>query len=422
MSNFKAKISQITKNKDARILASNFVWLSVLKVIGYIFPLITLPYLSRVIGVDGFGEIAFAVSIMIFFETFVDFGFNYTATRDVARCRDNIQEVSNIFSNVLWSKLLLMILGLGILSILVYTVPMFRSKQLLLFLTFLYIPGHILFPDWFFQAMEKMKYITILNVLSKTLFTALIFVVVKDKEDYIWQPLLTAVGYWVSGLIAMRFILKKFKVKIVKPNIQTIWISIKGSANMFVSLICPNLYTNFSTILLRTTCGEVATGLYDAGYKFISIIDQLFQVLSRTFYPFLARKIDKHQLYTYISGSFSVLASIGLYVCANTLVKIFYTPEFTDAVWVIKILSIAPFSLFLMNTYGVNYLVLVGKDRLYRNIIIVYSVIGFVLTLFVTPKWSYVGMAFTITTIWLLRGVTTFIFAVKHKREIKRGK
>lgn len=422
MSNFKAKITQITKNKDARNLASNFVWLSVLKVIGYIFPLITLPYLSRVIGVDGFGEIAFAASIMVFIETFVDFGFNYTATRDIARCRDNIQEVSNIFSNVLWSKSLLMILGLGILSILVYTVPMFRSKQLLLFLTFLYIPGHILFPDWFFQAMEKMKYITILNVLSKTLFTALIFVVVKDKEDYIWQPLLTAVGYWVSGLIAMGFILKKFKVTIVKPNIQTILASIKGSANMFVSLICPNLYTNFSTVLLRTTCGEVATGLYDAGYKFISIIDQLFQVLSRTFYPFLARKIDKHQLYTYISGSFSVLASIGLYVCANTLVKIFYTPEFTDAVWVIKILSIAPFSLFLMNTYGVNYLVLVGKDRLYRNIIIVYSVIGFMLTLFVTPKWSYVGMAFTITTIWLLRGVTTFIFAVKHKREIKRGK
>lgn len=422
MSNFKAKISQITKNEDARNLASNFVWLSVLKVIGYIFPLITLPYLSRVIGVDGFGEIAFAASIMVFIETIVDFGFNYTATRDVARCRDNIQEVSNIFSNVLWSKSLLMILGLGILSILVYTVPMFRSKQLLLFLTFLYIPGHILFPDWFFQAMEKMKYITILNLLSKTLFTALIFVVVKDKEDYIWQPLLTAVGYWVSGLIAMGFILKKFKVTIVKPNIQTIWASIKGSANMFVSLICPNLYTNFSTVLLRTTCGEVATGLYDAGYKFISIIDQLFQVLSRTFYPFLARKIDKHQLYTYISGSFSIFASIGLYICANMLVKLFYTTEFTDAVLVIKILSIAPFSLFLMNTYGVNYLLLVGKDRLYRNIIVVYSVIGFVLTLLVTPKWSYVGMAFTITTIWLLRGVTTFIFAVKHKREIKRGK
>ncbi len=422
MSNLKAKISQITKNKDARILASNFVWLSVLKVIGYIFPLITLPYLSRVIGVDGFGEIAFAVSIMIFFETFVDFGFNYTATRDVARCRDDIEEVSNIFSNVLWSKLLLMFVGFGVLCALVYIIPMFRTKQLLLFFTFLYIPGHIFFPDWFFQAMEKMKYITILNVLSKALFTALIFVVIKDKEDYIWQPLLTAVGYLVSGLIAMGFILKKFKVKIVKPNIQTIWASIKGSANMFVSLICPNLYTNFSTVLLRTTCGEVATGLYDAGYKFISIIDQLFQVLSRTFYPFLARKIDKHQLYTYISGSFSVLASIGLYVCANTLVKIFYTPEFTDAVWVIKILSIAPFSLFLMNTYGVNYLVLVGKDRLYRNIIIVYSVIGFMLTLFVTPKWSYVGMAFTITTIWLLRGITTYIFAIKHKREIKRGK
>ena len=174
MSNFKAKISQITKNKDARILASNFVWLSVLKVIGYIFPLITLPYLSRVIGVDGFGEIAFAASIMVFIETFVDFGFNYTATRDVARCRDNIQEVSNIFSNVLWSKSLLMILGFGILSILVYTVPMFRSKQLLLFLTVLYIPGHILFPDWFFQAMDSI-------LITKTARTA------RNQQDFVFE-------------------------------------------------------------------------------------------------------------------------------------------------------------------------------------------------------------------------------------------
>lgn len=419
MKRIKNILIAIFQSGEARTLASNFAWMSVLKIIGYVFPLITLPYLSRVIGVDGFGEIAFALSIIIFVETFVDFGFNYTATRDIARCKEDIYEVSKIFSNVLWSKLLLMVVGFGILLLLICTIPIFRSKQLLLLLTFLYIPGHILFPDWFFQAMEKMKYITILNVLSKTIFTVLIFVVIKSKEDYIWQPLLTAIGYFVCGIIAMYYILVQFNVKILKPNIGSIWDSIKGSANMFISLILPNLYTNFSIILLRTTCGEIATGLYDAGYKFISIFDQLIQVLSRTFYPFLARRIDKHKLYTYIAGVFSLLASVALIAFAGVLVRIFYTPEFENAIWVIRILSIAPFSLFLMNTYGVNYLVLVGKERLYRNIIVVYSVLGFILTLIVTPLWSYIGMALTITVIWLLRGVTTFLFAQRHKRLAK---
>ena len=414
-----SKISSIRKNSDAKALFSNFVWLSVLKVVGYIFPLVTMPYLARVIGVAGFGEIAFAVSVMVFFETFTDFGFNYTATRDIARCRDDRETVSSIFSNVFWSKMLLMLIAFAMLCILIFAIPSFYDKRLLLLLTFLYIPGHIIFPDWFFQAMEQMKYITMLNVISKALFTALVFVVINQPSDYVWQPLLNAIGFWVSGAIAMGFIYKQFGVRILRPSMSSIWTAIKGSANMFVSLIFPNLYTNFSTILLRSTCGEVATGLYDAGARFITLIDQLFDVLSRAFYPFLSRRIDKHKIYVYISGIGSVLASLFLFFGANLLIKIFYTAEFADAATVIRIMSVSPIALFLMRTYGVNYLVLVGKDSLYRNIILFYSIIGLILTLCLTPMYGYIGMAITIAGVWVMRGVTTFLCARRY-RNIKR--
>lgn len=398
-------------NKDAKALAGNFVWLSALKIVGYLFPLITIPYLARVIGVEGFGEIAFAVSVMVFIETLTDFGFNYTATRDIARCRDDKQKVSEIFSNVFWAKILLMTCGFVILCILIYSIPSFYDKRLLLFLTFLYIPGHIIFPDWFFQAMEQMKYITILNIVSKLIFTVLIFVVIQAPDDYVWQPLLTAAGYWVSGMIAMYFVVHNFHVRFFKPNWNNIWSSIKGSWNMFLCLILPNSYTNFSTILLRTTAGEMATGLYDAGMRFIQLVDQLFQILSRTFYPFLARRMDKHQTYVLISGFLSVCASLFLFFGADLLINIFYTPDFQPAVLVIKILSMAPISLFLMNTYGVNYLVLAGRERIYRNIILAVSAIGFITTWILTPTYGYIGTAITISGIWFLRGVATFICA-----------
>ena len=414
MSKLSQKIFALSKDKEARTLASNFTWLAILKIIAYLFPLITLPYLARVIGVDGFGEIAFAVSVMIFIETFVDFGFNYTATRDIARQRNDILAVSKVFSNVMWAKILLMCIGFGILCLLIWIIPSLYDKRLLLFLTFLYIPGHIFFPDWFFQAMEKMKYITILNVLSKLLFTVLIFIVIKEKNDYVWQPLLTAIGYWVSGICAMWVVIKKFNVKITPPNFRGVWHTIKGSSNMFLSLLLPNLYTNFSTILLRSSCGEIATGLYNAGQRFISIIDQLIQVLSRTFYPFLARRLDKHSMYVKISGTLSLIASIMLYGCSDLLIKIFFSPEFDSASIVIRIMAIAPFSLFLMNTYGVNYLVLVGEEKIYRNIIFIFSIIGFITTWVLTIRYSYIGTAITISGIWLLRGLTTFIYAKRH--------
>lgn len=411
-----SKISSIRKNSDAKALISNFVWLSVLKVIGYIFPLVTMPYLARVIGVAGFGEIAFAVSVMVFFETFTDFGFNYTATRDIARCRDDRQTVSVIFSNVFWSKMLLMLIAFVVLCILVFAIPSFYEKRLLLFLTFLYIPGHIIFPDWFFQAMEQMKYITILNVVSKALFTALVFVAINQPSDYVWQPLLNAIGFWVSGAIAMGFIYKQFGVRILKPSMPSIWAAIKGSANMFVSLIFPNLYTNFSTILLRTTCGEIATGLYDAGARFINLVNQLFDVLSRAFYPFLSRRIDKHEVYVYISGAGSAMASLALFLGAELLVKIFYTPEFSDAAMVIRIMAISPIAFFLMNAYGANYLVVQGKEKIYRNITILFSVLGFIISVCCIPKYSYIGMAITVTTAKVVGGIITYIYARLLKR------
>ena len=199
MSNFyKRSQKKISQSKDGKILAENFFSLFTLNLLGYIFPLITLPYLARVIGVDKFGELAFALSIVIYFQTFVDFGFNYTGVRDIARIRNDKNKVSRIFSTIMVTKIGFMLISFVLLLLCINLFPLFYENRLILLLTFLYIPGHILFPDWFFQAMEEMKYITLLNLLAKLLFTGLVFVFIKEKSDYIFQPIL--VCSWVLSL------------------------------------------------------------------------------------------------------------------------------------------------------------------------------------------------------------------------------
>ena len=190
LSRFKGLISRVKKSKDGSALASNFGYLMLLQIAGYVFPLITIPYLARVIGVEGFGKIAFAAAVIVWFQTISDWGFNYTATRDVARNRDNLEKVSRIFSNVLWARVLLMLISFVLLCTLTETIPYFKENQAILLVTFLLVPGHIMFPDWFFQAMERMKYITIFSLISKALFTVLVFVLIKEKQDYILQPLI----------------------------------------------------------------------------------------------------------------------------------------------------------------------------------------------------------------------------------------
>ena len=409
-------LNKTFKNKDRKALLGNFISLSLLQFIGYFSPLLTFPYLARVIGVEGFGKLAFASSVVVYFDTFADFGFNYTAVREISKKRDDIEEVSRIFSVVMTAKFLLFFLSILVFALIIYSIPVFYEHRVLFWISFLSIPGRILFPDWLFQAFEKMKYITIINLISKLLFISLMFVVIKKEEDYIFQPLLILLGNLVSGLISFYYIRKMFKVKYSIPKFKDVITSIKESRDMFISLFLPNLYSNFSVTLLGYYSGSFVTGIFSSGKKFIDLSEQILGVLSRTFFPFLSRRIDKHDIYVKISFLISIFICIVLYFSSDLLVSIFYNDKFSDSAIVIRIMSISPFFLFLMNTFGTNYLVIMNKEKILRNIILYCSIGGFILAWFTIINFSFIGVAITITTVWGVRGFLTWYYAIKIKR------
>lgn len=411
----KNKIKQLLKNKDAKVLLENFFSLSMLQIVGYILPLLTLPYITRVIGVENFGALAFASSVIVFFQTFTDYGFNYTGIRDIAKVKEDKDATSLIFSQIILSRFCLIIIGFIVLILLIFTVPLFNNNAEILLCTFLLVPGYTLYPEWFFQAIEKMKYSAILSTIIKIVFTIAIFVFVKKKEDYIYIPIINAIGFMVVGLAAFYIIIVKYGYKIVTVRFLDIYLMIKKSTNMFISLILPNLYTNMSTILLEKYWGKASTGIFDAGNKFVSISQQITNVLSRTFYPFLSRRLDKHKLYEVISFSVSIFVSLILFFGAEFIVRIFYDETYKDSITVIKIMSISPIFIFMMNAYGTNYLVIKGKERLLRNIITICSLFGLLLTFYLVSSYSFIGAAISITTVWGIRGIVTWYFAQKIK-------
>lgn len=414
------RISQLwnrfRRNKDAKTLAGNFVWLSLLQVAGYVFPLITLPYLARVIGVDGFGKIAFAMAVMVWIQTIADWGFNFTATRDVAQNRDNPQRVAQIFSDVLWARCLLMFVSLVLLLLLICFIPTFREHWAVLLVSFLMIPGHILFPDWFFQAIERMKYITVLNLLMKVVFTVAVFVFINEEQDYLLQPLFTSLGYGVSGIIALYVILGKWHYRLQRPNFKQAVSQIKSSTDVFINNLFPNLYNSFSTMLLGFWDGSVANGLLDAGSKFVNLVQQLILVVSRVFYPFLSRQIDKHQVYVRLNMVVAIVGSLLLFALAPLLMQWFFTPEFEQAIPIMRLMSISLIFLALSNVYGTNYLIVVGRERDLRNITMIASVVGFLIAFPLIYFWSYMGAATVITFTRVLMGVLVMIKAKQVKR------
>lgn len=419
MNIIKAKISRIAKNKEAKTVAGNFMWLSLLQVAGYVFPLITMPYLARVIGVEGFGKIAFASAIMVWIQTIADWGFNLTATRDVAQNRENQQKVSEIFSNVLWARCLLMIASFIVLLILIVAIPQFKENSDVILVSFLMVPGHILFPDWFFQAVERMKYTTILNVIMKLVFTLAVFIFIKDKDDYILQPLFTSLGFVVSGVIALYIILKQWNVKLYKPNWENIKYTIKSTTDVFINHLAPNLYNSLSVVLLGFFGGGVANGIYDGGNKFFAIICNLLNTITRAFYPFLSRRKDFHSKFVKIVVLIATFFSIITFILAPWLVETMLSSEFSESIIVVRILSISLIFYVLSTAYGTCYLIINNREKVLRQSTIICSVIGFLIAIPLIYHYTYIGVALTVTITRALLGISAMLISKAGITDLK---
>lgn len=412
LSQFKNRIST---SKDGKTVFANFGYLSLLQIAGYVFPLITMPYLARVIGADGFGKIAFASAIVVWVQTISDWGFTLTATRDVAQNRGDRDKVSQIFSTVLWARCILTLLSGLILTIAVVGVPYLRENATIIFITFLLVPGHILFPEWFFQALEKMKYTTIFNLLLKLIFTIAVFIFIHDRDDYLIQPLLTTVGYFICGIGALYLILKKWGYKLHRPHWNEIYTTIKASFDVFLNNLMPNLYNSFSVMLLGFFGGSTANGIYDGGNKFPAIFVQFQSVLSRAFYPFLSRRPDKHGIYALLNIGSASIGALLLIVIAPWIIKVMLGVEFAESVVVMQILALSVIFLSISHTYGTNYLIIIHKEKPLRNLTFISSLVGMLSSIPLVYHFSYIGAALTVLLCRGLLGVGSWMLARKYK-------
>jgi hypothetical protein len=407
-------IKQINSSKDGKTVFANFGYLSLLQVAGYVFPLISMPYLARVIGADGFGKIAFASAIVVWIQTISDWGFNLTATRDVAQNRDNKELVSRIFSNVLWARSVLTLLSGIVLLLVVLSVPYLRENADIIFVTFLLVPGHILFPEWFFQAIEKMKYTTLFNLLLKLVFTVAVFVFIHKRDDYLIQPLLTTIGYLLCGFGALFLIFKKWGYTLYKPQWSEIFKTIRNSTDVFINNLMPNLYNSFSVMLLGFFGGSTANGIYDGGNRFPVIFYQFQSVLSRAFYPFLSRRPDKHSFYAKLNIASALIGAVFLILLSPLVIKIMLGDEFEKSVVVMQILSFSVVFLAMDYTYGTNFLIINHKEKPLRNLTFVSSIIGMSVAIPLVYYFSYIGAAITVLLCRGMLGAGSYILAKKY--------
>jgi PST family polysaccharide transporter len=266
-------------------LAKNFFALSFLQATNYLIPLITMPYMIRVVGTEKFGVISLIQALHYYFVIFVDYGFSITSTRELSIARSDKKKLSKIFSRTFFAKILLLVISFICVSVIILLVPKFTIDMKAYFLGFLLVIGQMLFPIWFFQGVEEMKFITYLNLFSKLIFVGLLFLFVQDQADYIWVIPIQAIGVIFASLVGILFVTSKFGIELIFPGSQTILDELKKGLPVFISNFSVTAYNSSNYLILGFFGGDLVVGIFSIAEKIMSLLRQILSMLSQAIFP-----------------------------------------------------------------------------------------------------------------------------------------
>jgi PST family polysaccharide transporter len=385
----------------------NVISLSGLQVITYILPIVILPYLFRVIGPEKFGLIAFAQAFVQYFMLLTDYGFSVSATKEIALCLEDKTKVCNVVSAVMTIKTILAFFSLLVLCIVVYFVPRFKDDWMIYTLSFGAVIGNTLFPAWFFQGSENMKYTAKINIFGEIIYAASIFIFIHSPGDYLLVPTITSLTALITGLLGQYILLNRFNLTLQVPKLNDLRQQLWGGWNVFISVVAINAYTTTRVFAVGLLTNNTLTGFYSVAER-ISNAVQTFPLSSFTqaIFPRLSKIFHKNKLKAFeimnqaqlITVIISLIFLPLIFILAPLIVKLVCGGTYPAAVLSLRFLLIAVFFIS-SNAFRVQFLLVCGKTDTYSRIHITMALIGLPLLIVFISCFSYVGAAMATTII-----------------------
>ncbi len=373
-------IQRLRKN----ILVSNFLSLTSLQMFNYLLPLLTVPYLFRVLGVDKFGLLTFAYAFIQYFIVITDFGFNLSATKFISENRNEKTKINEYVNSVFLAKFLLFLLSSCVLIVTVFSIERFYSEWRVYLLYLGMILGNVIFPVWYFQGIEKMKFITIINVLAKTLSICPIFFVVKNNSDYIFVPMFYSIGYLLAGLYSILVVYGRMGMRFFIPPFINVLNCLLNSATYFVSRISISLYTVSNSFVIGLALGDNAVGYYAIAEKVYQAFNSLFLPLSSTIFPYMAKNKNINlfkKIFSYSMFINITIVIIGI-LCSTFIMNIIYNEINMESIKILNVLMISLVFSVPSVLIGYPFLAALGHPK-YTNWTVVIGSVIHILILFI---------------------------------------
>ncbi len=365
-----------------------------------LFPLITFPYVCRVIEADGIGQINFFQSIISYISLFTCLGIPMYAIREIARDRSDVVQMNRTAMEILLLHSMLTLVGYAIVAILCLTVPQIQVNIPLFLILSLTIFFTAIGCEWFYQGIEDFKYITIRGLIIKTVSVVLLFIFVKSKTDLLYYGCYTVFGV-LGGNIFNFFRLRKY---IHRENIIFSELHVKRHVKpvlkVFSFSVVTSIYLQLNTVLLGFLKNALAVGYFAAATKVMQMLLTMSACLGSVMMPrashlIAENKEDEFNRLIQKSYDFTLAIAlpmtIGLIFCAPSLITALCGVKFEHSILPSQIIAPIILMVAISNVFGIQVLFPKGKINIVTLCCGIGAVADLILNLCLIPIFSYIG-------------------------------
>lgn len=395
-------------SKENKKLITNASFLSLVQAANLLLPLLTFPYLVRTLGIDMFGVLALATAVMVYVGVIIDYGFNLTATREVAQLYPGSEALNRLFSTVQSIKLLFIF----IITLILFLINIFSTKlqihSMLYWFTFLSVALNSFFPMWLFQGVQKIHLASILMVVSKVVYTGCVFVFISSVDDYFLVPVLSSIGGFFPLLFGFFIVSKKYSIRWYKPSFLDMRNQIERSWYVFLSQIKVTFFSNTNIIILSIVATPSAVGYYASAEKLMRALAVLQTPITQSLFPQISQSIKVNPKETmkrlrgialYGSLFYMVITFFG-YVFSGWATELLFGDSGVLIADLLYVMLPIPTLIFLNNIFGTQILLNLGGDR------------KFFVTLLFTALIS-IALCFGLGFMYQEKGVATALLIVE---------
>lgn len=402
----------------------NAIMNGILSIMTIIFPLITFPYVSRILGVEANGRLSFANSVITYFSLFASLGISTYGIRACAKKRENKNELSKTVHELLFINLITTIIVFLVLIFSIIFIPKLNVEFKLLFIYSLNMILNIAGLNWLYSGIENYDYITIRSIAFKIISLILMFIFVHKPEDMYIYACITVFATVGSNILNMINARKYIDYKwIGNYNIKQ---HIKPTLALFVTSLAINVYTNLDNVMLGFSTNDYQVGIYNTSVKIKSVITSLVTSLGAVLLPRLSNYIEnknKEEFYKVLNKSFAFTSAVAFplviyfFIFAKESVLFISGTQYLDSVIPMQILIVLIAITGFSNILGMQILIPTNREKSYMFAVICGAIADFVLNLFLIPSYAAIGAAIATLIAELVQFTIQIIVANKDIKQ-----